>query len=78
MIGFNIYKDLPCKICKFNGIMILVIFFYEFSYINQIRKEKNVTENYMMAACEPILWALLIQSGNLCVNFLQTSSNLLN
>lgn len=60
------------------SIMILVIFFYEFSYINQIRKEKNVTENYMMAACEPILWALLIQSGNLCVNFLQTSSNLLN
>jgi hypothetical protein len=58
--------------------MILVIFFYEFSYINQIRKEKNVTENYMMAACEPILWTLLIQSGNLCVNFLQTSSNLLN
>jgi len=57
------------------SMMILLVFFYGFSYIKDIKAEKEVTSHYLLAAGEPILWAILMQSGNICIKLLHTSVN---
>ena len=71
VIAYGIFTDIIPKA----SMMILLVFFYGFSYIKDIKAEKDVTSHYLLAAGEPLLWAGLMQSGNICIKFLHTSVN---
>ncbi|ADE36467.1 UbiA family prenyltransferase [Methanohalophilus mahii] len=73
VIAYGILTD----IIPAASMMILLVFFYGHSYIKDIKAEKNVTSHYLLAAGEPILWAGLMQSGNICIQLLDTSFNLI-
>ncbi|MBP2029627.1 4-hydroxybenzoate polyprenyltransferase [Methanohalophilus levihalophilus] len=75
-IGVLIY-GIYMGIVPATSIMMLFVFFYAYSYIKNVHLGRSEKTNYFNAAAEPIVWALLIQSGHLCIDVLQTSAQFL-
>lgn len=75
-IGVLVY-GIYMGIVPATSIMMLFVFFYAYSYIKNVNLGRSEKSNYFNAAAEPIVWALLIQSGNLCIDVLQTSAQFL-
>ncbi len=75
-IGVLIY-GIYIGIVPATSIMLLFVFFYAYSYIKNLHLSRSEKSNYFNAAVEPIIWAVLIQSGNFCIDVLQISAHFL-
>lgn len=53
----------------FFTLAIMPMFYYAITYINRVIKSKKNYSSYVFAACEPIMWALLIFTGRSIATF---------
>lgn len=53
----------------FFTLAIIPMFYYAITYIDRVMKSKKNYSSYVFAACEPIMWALLIFAGRSIATF---------